>query len=58
MFLQVPPTKADGAEQSGDVVQNTPDSKAHGANMGPIWGREDPDGPNVGSMNFTTLDMI
>ena len=49
MFLQVPHTKADGAEQSGDVVQNTPDSKAHGANMGPIWGREDPGGPNVGS---------
>ena len=29
-----------------------PDSKVHGANMGPIWGRQDPDGPHVGSMNF------
>ena len=29
-----------------------PDSKVHGANMGPIWGRQDPDGPNVGSMDF------
>ena len=29
-----------------------PDSKAHGANMGPIWGRQDPGGPLVGPMNF------
>ena len=29
-----------------------PDSKVHGANMGPIWGRRDPDGPHVGPMNF------
>ena len=29
-----------------------PDSKAHGANMGPIWGRQDPDGPYVSPMNF------
>ena len=29
-----------------------PDSKVHGANMGPIWGREDPGGPNVGPMYF------
>ena len=29
-----------------------PDSKVHGANMGPIWGREDPGGPHVGPMNF------
>ena len=25
--------------------QNYPDSKVHGANMGPIWGRQDPGGP-------------
>ena len=31
---------------------NDPDSKAYGANMGPIWGRQDPDGPHVGPMNF------
>ena len=31
---------------------NLPDSKVHGANMGPIWGREDPGGPNVGPMYF------
>ena len=28
------------------------DSKVHGANMGPIWGRQDPGGPHVGPMNF------
>ena len=26
---------------------NYPDSKIHGANMGPIWGRQDPNGPQV-----------
>ena len=29
-----------------------PDSKVHGANMGSIWGRQDPGGPRVGPMNF------
>ena len=29
-----------------------PDSKIHGANMGLIWGRQDPGGPHVGPMNF------
>ena len=29
-----------------------PDSKVHGANMGPIWGRQDPGGPHVDPMNF------
>ena len=33
-------------------VQNPPDSKVHVANMGPIWGRQDPGGPHVGPMNF------
>ena len=31
---------------------NYPDSKVHGANMGPIWGRQDPGGPHVGPMKF------
>ena len=34
-------------------VRNNPDSKVHGANMGPIWGRKDPGGPHVGPMNLT-----
>ena len=29
-----------------------PDIKVHGADMGPIWGREDLCGPHVGPMNF------
>ena len=29
-----------------------PDSKIHGANMGPTWGQQDPDGPHVGHMNL------
>ena len=29
-----------------------PDRKVHGANMGPIWGRQDPGAPHVGPMNF------
>ena len=33
-------------------VRKYPDSKVHGANMGPIWGRQDPGGPHVGPMNF------
>ena len=32
--------------------EGDPDGKIHGANMGPIWGRQDPDGPHVGPMNF------
>ena len=30
----------------------SPDSKVHGAIMGPIWDRQDPGGPHVGPMNF------
>ena len=30
---------------------NYPDSKVHGTNMGPTWGRQDPDGPHGGPMN-------
>ena len=29
-----------------------PDSKVRGANMGPIWGRQDPGGTHVNCMNF------
>ena len=34
------------------TVLSDPDSKVHGANMGPIWGRQDPGGSHVGPMNF------
>ena len=35
-----------------DRGQYYSDSKVHGANMGPIWGWQDPGGPHVGPMNF------
>ena len=36
------------------MANHVPDSKVHGANMEPIWGRQDPGGPHVGPMNFAT----
>ena len=33
-----------------------PDSKVHGANMGPIWILSAPDGPHVGPMNLGIWD--
>ena len=43
----------DGNHNASDINQRKyPDSKVHGANMGPIWGRQDPGGPQVGPMNF------
>ena len=33
-------------------LKMSPHSKVHGANMGPIWGRQDPGGSKVGPMNF------
>ena len=32
--------------------QAHPDSKVHGANLGPTCGRQDPGGPHVGHMNL------
>ena len=50
------------SDMIGDTQQNTvkrertpqpfPYSKVHGANMGPIWGRQDPGGPHVGHMKI------
>ena len=37
---------------------NIPDSKFHGANMGPIWGRQDPGGPLVGHRNLAIWDIL
>ena len=31
---------------TGTNVDQDPDSKVHGANMGPIWGLQDPGGPH------------
>ena len=35
-----------------------PDSKVHGAYMGPTWGRQDPGGPRVGLMTFAIWETL
>ena len=40
-------------QQMVDII---PDRRVHGANMGPIWGRQDPGGPHVGPMNLANWD--
>ena len=40
------------------TLQAFPDSKVHGANMGPIWGQQDPGGPHVGPMNFAIWELV
>ena len=35
-----------------EYISNVPDSKVHGANMGPTWVLAAPDGPHVGPMNL------
>ena len=46
---------------SNRIINNTtctlPDSKVHGAHMGPTWGRQDPGGPHVGPMNLVIWFM-
>ena len=39
------------------LSQINPDSKAQGANTGPFWGRQDPDGPYYGPMNITIREL-
>ena len=41
------------------ILKNSnPDSKVHGANMGPTWGRQDPGGPHVGHVNLAIWEHI
>ena len=40
-----------------NIWRHSPDSKAHGANMGPTWDRQDPGGPHVGPMNFAVREI-
>ena len=42
----------------GIKFNRNPDSKVHGANMGPIWGPQDPGGPHVGPMNFAIWEVL
>ena len=46
------PAVANKEDSSHQAPESVPDSKVPGANMGPIWGRQDPDGPHFGPMNF------
>ena len=40
------------------MPQLSPDNKVHGANMGPIWGQQDPGGPHVGPMNLAIWEVM
>ena len=42
---------------SSNLVHDIPDSKVHGANMGPTWVLSAPDGPHVRPMNFANWDV-
>ena len=52
MTLQTGPFQLYYADYISETSHCIPDSKVRGTNMGPIWGRQDPDGPHVGPMNF------
>ena len=41
-----------------ETINHKADSKVHGANMGPIWGQQDPGGPHVGPMNFALCETV
>ena len=41
---------------SSSYVCTVPESKVHGAHVGPNWGRQDPDGPHVGRVNLAIWD--
>ena len=43
---------------SSTQYQTPPENKVRGANMEPIWGRQDPDGPHVDPMNFAIWDHL
>ena len=38
--------------------KHNPDSKVHGANMGPTWVLSAPDGPHVGPMNLAIREFF
>ena len=53
-----PHNKIYHSSQSIFWMKYFPDSKAHGANMGPIWGRHVSGGPHIGPMNFAIWVVI
>ena len=40
------------------AAHDIPNSKVHAANMGPTWGRQDPDRPHVGHVILALWDNI
>ena len=40
------------------LKRSNPDSKVHGANMGPTWDRQDPGGPDVGPMKIAIWAFV
>ena len=40
-----------------NILDISPDSKVHGANMGPTWVLSAPDGPHVGPMNLAIREV-
>ena len=61
LFTEVPPCvvvqRQINVNARKQYRHESPDSKVHGANMGPIWGRQDPGGPHVGPMNFAIWEI-
>ena len=47
-----------GTKQIIPSILTFPDSKVHGANMGPIWVLSAPDGPHVGPMSLAVRVFI
>ena len=39
-------------------MRGVSESKVHGANMGPTWGRQDPGGPHVGYVSLAIWGKI
>ena len=46
------------ASHIDSVSDSPPDSKVHGANMGPTGGRQDPCGPHVGHVDLAVWDSV
>ena len=44
--------------KDGSSLGIIPDSKVYGPSMGPIWGRQDPSGPQVGPMDLVIWDAL
>ena len=57
LYPQCPMTSPAYSELNGEASLY-PDSKVHGAKMGPIWGRQDPGGPHVGPMNLVIWESL